>query len=82
MSGAILPLPQYAIMAWCLVKARGELYLYLTIFIGEGHVVRMEEMRNAYRILFGKPEGKKPLARPRRRRGNIIRTGVRMRRCD
>jgi hypothetical protein len=23
MSGAIYPLPQYAIMAWCLVKARG-----------------------------------------------------------
>jgi hypothetical protein len=27
----------------------------------------MEEPRNAYRILVGKPEGKKPLGRPRRR---------------
>jgi hypothetical protein len=26
-----------------------------------------EEKRNAYRILVGKPEGKKPLRRPRRR---------------
>jgi hypothetical protein len=32
MSGAILPLPQYAFMAWCPVtkrKALGQLYLYL-----------------------------------------------------
>jgi len=28
MSGAIHPLPQYAFMAWCLVKAQGQLYLY------------------------------------------------------
>jgi hypothetical protein len=26
-----------------------------------GHVARMGEKRNAYRILVGKPEGKKPL---------------------
>jgi hypothetical protein len=26
-----------------------------------------EEKRNAYRILVGKPEGKRPLGRPRRR---------------
>jgi hypothetical protein len=30
------------------------------------HVVRMGEKRNAYRILVGKPERKKPLERPRR----------------
>jgi hypothetical protein len=30
-----------------------------------GHVARMEEKRNAYRILMGKPEGKRPLGRPR-----------------
>jgi hypothetical protein len=29
MRGAIPPLPQYAVMAWCLVKAQGQLYLYL-----------------------------------------------------
>jgi hypothetical protein len=27
----------------------------------------MEETRNAYKILVGKPEGKRPLGRPRRR---------------
>jgi hypothetical protein len=26
-----------------------------------GHVVRMGEKRNAYRLLVGKPEGKRPL---------------------
>jgi hypothetical protein len=26
-----------------------------------------EEKRNAYRLLVGKPEGKRPLGRPRRR---------------
>jgi hypothetical protein len=38
-----------------------------------GHVARMGEARNAYRILVGKPEGKRPLGRPRHRWvGNII----------
>jgi hypothetical protein len=32
----------------------------------EGHVARMEERRYAYRLLVGKPEGKRPLRRPRR----------------
>jgi hypothetical protein len=32
-----------------------------------GDVARMGERRNAYRILVGKPEGKRPLGRPRRR---------------
>jgi hypothetical protein len=32
-----------------------------------GHVPRMEEKRNAYRILVGKPEGMRPLGRPRHR---------------
>jgi hypothetical protein len=29
MHGAITPLPQYAFMLWCSVKAQGHLYLYL-----------------------------------------------------
>jgi hypothetical protein len=33
-----------------------------------GHVARMGEKRNAYGLLVGKPEGKRPLGRPRRRR--------------
>jgi hypothetical protein len=32
-----------------------------------GHVARMGEKRNAYRLLVGKPEGKRPLGRPRRK---------------
>jgi hypothetical protein len=32
-----------------------------------GRVARMWEKRNAYRILVGNPEGKRPLGRPRRR---------------
>ena len=32
-----------------------------------GHVARMGERRDAYRILVGKPEGKRPLWRPRLR---------------
>jgi hypothetical protein len=31
MSGAIPPLPQYPFMAWCSVKAQGQLYLYLYV---------------------------------------------------
>jgi hypothetical protein len=32
-----------------------------------GHVALMREKTNAYGLLVGKPEGKKPLGRPRRR---------------
>jgi hypothetical protein len=32
-----------------------------------GHVARMREKRNVYRLLVGKPEGKRPLGRRRRR---------------
>jgi hypothetical protein len=32
-----------------------------------GHVARMGEKRNAYRLLVGKSEGKRPLGKPRRR---------------
>jgi hypothetical protein len=32
-----------------------------------GHVARMGEMRGAYNILVGRPEGRRPLGRPRRR---------------
>jgi hypothetical protein len=42
-----------------------------------GHVARMEEKRNAYRILVGKPEGMRPLGRPRRRWVDNIKTDLR-----
>jgi hypothetical protein len=52
-----------------------ELYSSLSIIriiksrrmIWAGHVTRMVEKRNAYKLLVGKPEGKRPLGRPRRR---------------
>jgi hypothetical protein len=37
-----------------------------------GNVARMGEKRNAYRLLVGKPDGKRPLGRPRRRWVNNI----------
>jgi hypothetical protein len=40
------------------------------------HVARMGEKRNAYRLLVGKPEGKRPLRRPRRRWVDNIRIGL------
>ena len=32
-----------------------------------GHIARMEEGKSAFKILTGKPTGKRPLGRPRRR---------------
>jgi hypothetical protein len=37
-----------------------------------GHVTRMGEKRNAYRILVGMSEGKRPLGRPRHRKVDNI----------
>jgi len=37
-----------------------------------GHVARTGEKRGVYRILVGKPEGKRPLGRPRHRWENNI----------
>jgi hypothetical protein len=39
----------------------------------EGHAARMGEKRKAYRSLVGKPEGRRPLGRPRRSWVDIIR---------
>ena len=37
-----------------------------------GHVARMEEGRSALKILAGKPTGRRPLGRPRRRWRTIL----------
>jgi hypothetical protein len=34
---------------------------------GAEHVAQMGEERNAYRLLVGRPEGRRPLGTPRRR---------------
>ena len=59
-----------------------EIYIYIYIYISlsnivrvvksrrmrwAGHVARMGEDRGVHRVLVGKPEGKRPLGRPRRR---------------
>jgi hypothetical protein len=41
-----------------------------------GHVARMGEGRNVYRVLVGKPEGKRPLGRPWRRWEDGIKMGL------
>jgi hypothetical protein len=45
-----------------------------------GHVARVEKTGNAYRLLVGKPKGRRPLGRPRRRwfdniRMNLVEVG-------
>jgi hypothetical protein len=42
-----------------------------------GHVARIGEEKNVYRVLMGKPEGKRPLERPRHRWEDGIRMDVR-----
>jgi hypothetical protein len=42
-----------------------------------GYVARMGEMRGAYRALVGKPEGRRPLERPRRRWEDNIKMDLR-----
>jgi hypothetical protein len=42
-----------------------------------GHVARMGKERNVYRILMGKPEGKRPLENPRHRWEDGIRMYLR-----
>jgi hypothetical protein len=37
-----------------------------------GHVARMREGRSVYRVLVGKPEGRRSMGRPRRRWGIIL----------
>ena len=41
-----------------------------------GHVARMGEGRGVHRFLVGKPEGKRPLGRPRRRWEDNIKTDL------
>ena len=41
-----------------------------------GHVARMGEDRGVYRVLVGKPEGKGPLGRPRRKWVDNMRTDL------
>jgi hypothetical protein len=42
-----------------------------------GHVACMGERRGAYSVLMGKPEGRRPLGRPRRRWDDNIKMDLR-----
>ena len=46
-----------------------------------GHVARMGEERGVYRVLVGKPEGRRPLGRLTRRRVDNIRMDLQEVRC-
>ena len=46
-----------------------------------GHVARMGEERGVYKVMVGKPEGKRPLGRPRRRLVDNIRTELQEMEC-
>ena len=46
-----------------------------------GHVAGMGEDRGVHRVLVGKPEGKRPLWRPRRRWEDNINTGIKIYNC-
>jgi len=50
----------------CVVKSRRMRWV--------GHVARMGEGRGVHRVLVGKPEGRRPLGRPRRRWEDNIKT--------
>jgi hypothetical protein len=51
MSGTIPPLPQYAFMAWCSVKAQGQIYLYLSSL---RHVIFMQDILESGKKYNGK----------------------------
>jgi len=42
----------------------------------ERHVARQEEGRGVYRVLMGKPEGRRPVGRPRHRWEYNIKMGL------
>ena len=42
-----------------------------------GHVARMGKRRGAYRVFVGKPEGRRPLRRPRHKWEDNIKMGLR-----
>jgi cell wall assembly regulator SMI1 len=47
-----------------------------------GNVALMGELRDSYKILVGKPEGKRPLGRPRRRWKDNVRMDLREMRSE
>ena len=50
--------------------------LFLCVGPWAGHVESMDQERGVYRVLVGKPEGRRLLGRPRRRWVDNIRAGL------
>jgi len=50
---------------------------FLPVMRWAGHVARMGKERDVYRFLVGKPEGRRPMGRPRRRWVDNIRMDLR-----
>jgi len=48
----------------------------VVVAVWAGHVARMGEETGVYRVLVGKPEGRRPLGRPRRRCVDNIRINL------
>ena len=46
------------------------------------HITRIEETRNAYGVLLGRSEGKKPSGKPRRRWEDKIKMDLKQVGCD
>jgi len=52
MSGTIPPLPQYASMAWCSVKAQGQLYFTLIYFTCQFNLIYYYfHLKEAYSVI-------------------------------
>ena len=50
--------------------------------MGRIYIARMEQFRNSYRVLVGKPEGKRTLERPRHEWEDNIKMDLREVGCD
>ena len=65
----IRPLPYFlaSLVFWLILASNIVRVIKSRRIRWSGHVARMGEERGAYRGLVGKPEGKRPLGKPRRR---------------
>jgi hypothetical protein len=50
--------------------------MYITIMRWAGHLVCLGDRRGVYRVLVEKPEGRRPLGRPRHRWKDNIKTDL------
>jgi hypothetical protein len=55
---------------------RARVFVSVRMLKWAGHVARIGEERGVHRVLVGKPEGKSPLGRPRRRGEDNIKTNL------